>query len=118
MLRSADSHPVNFWKSIREVVVSNESKILSQVDDFHVGRNLMLADEDLALAMTKAEEDDVNLIPGHLAGEAKIRLTHQTFMDIAHQIPCIALAVSKDNLRGRMIEQYPDQFAASIAGST
>ena len=67
---------------------------------------------------TETEEQNIDLVKGHLVGEAQIRLTDESFMDIAYQISRIALGIGKVYLCLRMVEQQTDEFTTRIACRT
>ena len=104
MLGNRNLFTVYLWQSIHIVVTALDAKILCQVDDLYVLRNRVLFQERLALAVTEAEEENIDLVKGHLVGEAQIRLADQSFMDIAYQVSRIAFGISKDNIRLRVVE--------------
>jgi hypothetical protein len=78
----------------------------------------MLFQELFTLAVTKAEEQNINLIERHLVGEAKISFTNQSFMHITHEVACVRFAVSKDNLSLWVVQQKANQLATSVTGCT
>ena len=95
-----------------------QSEVLGQVDDPHVGGYLVLFHEPFALAMTEAEEDDIDPFKGHVGRKRQVGLAIQVLMDVTHPVARIALAVGKDDFRLGMVEQQSGQFAARIAGRT
>ena len=106
---------MDFRKTVNIIVVAFDSEILRHVDNLDVGGDGMLFQELFALAMTETEEHHINLVEGHLAGEPQIGLANQSFVHIAHQIPCITLRIGKHNLCLRMVQQQADQLTARIA---
>ena len=63
-------------------MVALDTEVLCQVDNLHVGRDVMLFQESLALAMSEAEEYNINLVKRQLAGKLQIRIANQTFVYI------------------------------------
>ena len=51
-----------------------------------MGRNDVLLQECLALAVSKAEEYNIHLVKGHLVGKAQIGIANKAFVHIADQI--------------------------------
>ena len=94
-----------------------QPKVLRQVDDLHMLRNGVLLKEGLALPVAEAEEHHVDLVERHLIRKAQLRIANQSFVHVAHQVPCVALAVGKDNLCLGMVEQQADELTARIACS-
>ena len=78
----------------------------------------MLLQEGTALAMTKAEEHHVDLLPGHLAGKAEVGLAVQALVHFAHRIAGIGFAIGKDYLCLGMVQQHTDEFTTSVACRT
>ena len=95
-------------------VVVGQAKILRQVDDAHIGGDIMLGQELCALAVTEAEENYVDFFEWQLVGEVQIRFAVQTSVHIGHRIACITFAMGKDNFCSRMIQQQTDEFASCI----
>ena len=100
------------------VMVTLDAEVLGEVDDLHVLRNGVFLQEGLALAVTKAEEHHINLVERHLIGKAQLGLSEQTLVDVRNQIASIALAIGKDNLCLRVVDQQTDKFTTRIACST
>lgn len=109
---------VDFRESIHVVVVALDAEVLCQVHNLHAGRDVMLLKELLALAMTEAEEYDVNIVERHFARELEVGLADESFVNVIDIVACVRLRVGKDYLCLWMIEQKADEFTASIAGST
>ena len=82
VLSICDIFLVNLRQTIDVVVVTFDAEILSQIDDLDVSRDAVFLEESLALAVSKAEEDYIDLVKGHLVGKLQICLANQTFMDI------------------------------------
>ena len=99
-------------------MVALNAEVLCQIDDLDILWDGVLLEECLTLAMTKAEENNIHLIEGHLVSKLQIGLTNQAFVYIADQIASVALGVGKDNLCLGMVQQQTDQLAACIACST
>ena len=78
----------------------------------------MLFHESLALTVTEAEEHDVHLVERQVGGKLQVRVAIETFMDIRHEVPGIALTIGKDNLGIGMINENTNKFAASIASGS
>ena len=91
MLRFLDILPVNLWQAIDIVVVALDAEVLRQVDNLHVLRNGVLLEECLALAMTEAEEYDVDLVERHLVSKLQIGLADEAFVYVGNQIAGVAL---------------------------
>ena len=118
MLCLLDLFLMDFRKTVNIIVVAFDSKILRHVNDLDIGGDGMLFQELFALAMTETKENHINLVERHLACEPQIGLTNQSFVHIAHQIPCITLAVGKHYLRLRVVQQQANQLTARIACRT
>ena len=72
---------IEFGKSIDVVIiVGRQAEVLCEVDNAHISRYVVLGQELCALAVTKAEEDNVHLIKGKFVSKAKIRLSIQAFV--------------------------------------
>jgi len=66
-------------------------EILCQIDNLDVLGDGMFLQELLTLSVSEAEEYNINLIEGHLVGEAHIGLANETFMDVADQVASVTL---------------------------
>ena len=106
------------WQAIHIVMFACYTEILCQVDDAHMGRNLVLLKEGTALAMTKAEEHHIHLFPRHLAGEAEVGFAIQALVYLAHRIAGIGFAIGKDYLCLGMVQQHTDEFTTSVTCRT
>ena len=60
----------------------------------------------------------IDLVEGHLVGEAQVGVACQSFVHVAHAVAGIALAVGKDYLHLGVVEQQANEFAARIACRT
>ena len=109
---------VDLRQTINIVVTAFDAEILCQVDDLYPFRDGVFLEEGFTLAVTEAEEHDVNLIKRHLVGELQVCLANQSFVHIADQIARVALRVGKDNLCLRMVKQQTDQFSTCITCRT
>ena len=109
---------VNLWQAIHIVVVALNAEVLGQIDYLYILRNGVLLQESFALAVTKAEEDDIHLVEGHLGSKALLGFAEQAFMHVTNQIACVALAVGKDNLCLGVVQQHTDEFTARISCRT
>ena len=67
---------INFGQSVDIVVIPLDTEVLSQVNDFDVGRNGVLLQERLALPMSEAEENNIDLVEGHLIRKLQIGITN------------------------------------------
>ena len=115
----ADLLAVELRQTVDIVVVgSREAEILRQVDDLHVRGNGMLFQEGLALAVSEAEKHYVDLVEGHIAGEAQVGLAIQPFVYVGQQVAGIALAVHEADGGLRMVQQQADKFACRVAGTS
>ena len=99
-------------------MVALDAEVLCQVDNLHAFRYRMLLEERLALAVTEAEEHDVDLLKGHRVGKAQVGVADESFVHVAHQIAGVALRVGKYNLCLRVVEQQADELTARIACCT
>jgi predicted RNA-binding protein associated with RNAse of E/G family len=68
--------------------------------------------------VAEAEEYYVDILERHLISKSQFRIADESFVDIAHQIAGVALAVGKDDLCLRMVQQQTDQLAARISCRT
>ena len=82
MLGLLDLFFVDFRQTIDIVVATLDAKVLCQVDNLDILRDGMLFKECLALAMPEAEEYHVHLVKRHLVGEAQLRVSEQSFVDV------------------------------------
>ncbi len=106
MLRPTDACAVEFGQTVYIIIVlSSQSEVLRQVDDTHIGRNIMVVEELRTLAVTEAEEDDVHLVKRQPVGKTKVGLTEQSGMNIGNEIAGVALAIDEDDFCFRVIEQ-------------
>ena len=55
--------------------------------------------------MSKAEEDNVNLVERHFGRKLHFCVAHQSFVYIIYFIACITLGVGKDDFYLRMVEE-------------
>ena len=95
-----------------------DAEVLRQVDNLHVGRDGVLLQELLALAVTEAEEHHVHLVEGHGIGKPQVGVAQEALVHIGHKVACIALAVGKDDFRLGMVHQQADEFATGVSGSS
>lgn len=105
MHRRSDLASVDLRETIDEVVslrrrmlrvnylFRSKAEVLSEIDDLDVLRDIMLLHERLALAMTEAEEDDIHLVERQFGGELQVCIAIESFMDIRHVVPGIALTL-------------------------
>ena len=77
---------MNFGQSIDIVVVAFDSKVLCEVDDSHIVRDVMFFQESLALSVSETEEQDIHLVERHLVGEEHVGLSVQSLMYVAHRV--------------------------------
>ena len=63
-------------------LVSDVHEVLCQVDNLDVGRDGVFLEESLTLAVSEAEEDNVNLVKRHLVGKRQIGIANQSLMDV------------------------------------
>ena len=68
--------------------------------------------------MTETEENNVDLVEGHLVCELQVGVANESLMHVTYQITCIALRIGKNNLCLRMVKQQANQFSACIACCT
>ena len=61
--------PVYLGQTVDVVVVTLDAEVLRKVNYLDIGRYGVFLEECFALAMAKAEEDDIDLVEGHLRGE-------------------------------------------------
>ena len=95
-----------------------DAEILCKIDDAHMLRNGMLLEERLTLAVSEAEENDIDFVERHVRRKGHVSLSNQPFMHIAHGVPGIALAIGEHNLRIGMVEQQADEFTSGVACSS
>lgn len=107
---------VYLGQAINVVVCAFDAEILRQIDNLHAVGNDVLFQELLTLAVAETEEDDINLMEGHLVGEPQVGVANKPFVHVRYQIASVALRIGKHNLCLGMIEQQADEFAASITG--
>ena len=81
--------PVYLGQTVDVVVVTLDAEVLRKVNYLDIGRYGVFLEECFALAMAKAEEDDIDLVEGHLRGELQFGVTHEAFVDIVHFVACI-----------------------------
>ena len=86
------------------MVGSREAEVLCQVNNTHIGRNLIFCKELCALAMAHAKEQHIDAFQGQAIGELHIRLAEQPFVDVRQKILGIAGAVHKGNLRFGVVQ--------------
>ena len=90
MLSLLDVFFVNLWQTVDVVVIALDTEVLCEVDNFHIRRDGVLLEKCLALAVTEAEEYDVDLVERHRVGKFQISLTDESFVHVTQQISCIA----------------------------
>ena len=118
MLGLLDLFLVDLRQTIDIVVATLDAKVLCQVDNLDILRDGMLFKECLALAVSEAEEYHVHLVKRHLVRKLQFCFAYQAFVNVRHQIACVALAIGKHNLCLGMVQQQANQFSARIACST
>ena len=99
-------------------MLAADTEILGQVDNLHLFRNLMFAQECLALAVPEAEEYHIHLVKWHFRSKRQPGLAYESLVHFIHFIPGITLAVGKDYLCLRMVQQEADQFTSCIASGS
>ena len=77
----------------------------------------MFSKKASTLAVTKAEEDYIDLVKRQFIRKAQIGLTIESRMHIGKQIARIALTVDKDNFCIGMVEQQAAEFTRCITGT-
>ena len=82
---------VDFGQTIDIIVVALDAEILCQVDNLDACRYAMFFEELFALAVTEAEENDVDLIKGHFVSKLEVGVANESFMYVADQIAGITL---------------------------
>lgn len=118
MLRLGYIGTVYLGQTIHIVVaLALKAEVLCKVDNLDVIRNLMLLQESLALAMSKAEEHNIHIIERHIRSEAQVGLAIKTLVHIGNKVAGITLTIDKRNLGFRVIEKYADKFASCVTGS-
>ena len=73
------------------VMVSLDAKVLRQVDNLYSFGDGVLLKECLTLAVSEAEEYDVNLVERHLVGKLQVGVADEAFVNVRNQIACVAL---------------------------
>ena len=107
---------VELGQSVDEVVaLGGEAEVLRQVDYPYVVRHVVLLQEPAALAVAEAEEQDVDIIERHCAGEAQLRVAVKSLVHVCHGVAGVALAVGEHYLGPRMAQQEAQQLAAGVA---
>ena len=91
MLTSLDGIAMSLGQAIYIVVIALDAEILCQVDDLDIGRDLMLLEECLALAMAEAEENNIDLVERHVGRETEIGIANQALVHIRETVASIAL---------------------------
>ena len=81
--------PMRFRQAINIVVFASYAKVLCKVDYFDICWYLMLFEELFALAVTKAEEDDIYLIERHFTGKLQLCVAYKPFVNFIYLIPGI-----------------------------
>ena len=81
--------PVYLGQTVDVVVVTLDAEVLRKVNYLDIGRYGVFLEECFALAMAKAEEDDIDLVEGHLRGEPQFGVAHEAFVDIVHFVASI-----------------------------
>ena len=110
---------IEFGQTINIVVVFGfQTKVLSQVDNAHVGRHVMLGEETCAFAVSEAEKEHVNLFDGQLVGEAEVCFAIESLVDIGNVVAGIAFAVYENDFGFRVIKQNATKFAGGVTGTT
>ena len=109
---------IYFWQAIDIVMIALDAEVLCQVDNLHVGGDGVLAEESLTLAVSEAEEDDVDLLERHLVGKPQIGIANESLVYVADEIASVTLGVGKHNLCLWMVQQQSDEFSTSIACRT
>jgi len=82
---------IDLGQAVDIIVIALDSEVLCQIDDLHVLRDGVLLEESLALAMSEAEEDDVDLVERHFVSKLQIGLANESFVDIANEVASVAL---------------------------
>ena len=118
MLRLLNVFLVNLGQTIYIVVVALDTEVLGQIDNLHVCGDGMFLKESLALAVAEAEEHYIYLVEWHLVSKPQISLADEAFVYVAYQVSCVTLAIGKDNLCLRVIQQHTDEFTTRIACRT
>ena len=107
---------IDFGQTIYVVVaLALEAEVLRKIDYLHMGRYLVLLEERLALAMTEAEEHNVDIFEWHIRGELQVGIAIQTLVHVGNEIAGVALAVGKYYLRLGMIYEQTYEFATCVA---
>jgi len=74
----------------------------------------VLLQERLALAVTKAEEDDIHLVERHLGGKLQVSLAIQSLVNLSHQVAGITLAVGENDFCLWMVDKEANQLTSGI----
>jgi len=77
----------------------------------------MLSEEALALAVSEAKEEHIDIAKRHLAGKAQVCVAIESLVHVGNAVAGIALAVDEDDLCIRMVDEQADELAGCIAGS-
>ena len=115
VLAAPNRLPVRLGQAIDEIMLAPYAEVLRQVDNLHPRRYLVFLKELFALAVSEAEEDDVHLVEGTVEAEPQLTVADQSLVYVADEVAGIALAVGEDNLRLRVVQQEPNQFATCVA---
>ena len=115
--RLGDPVAVQLRKSI-DIAVGLVPEILGQVDDLESFRTGMLLPESAALAMGRAQEQDVDALQVDPVRKHERRVAHKTGMMLRHGFAGLALRMDPGDLRLRVVHQDADQFAGGVSGAS
>ena len=121
--------PVYLWQSVNKVVVgrshktgiaviARNAKVLCKVNNPYMLRNMMLPDKRLALAMTEAEEYNVDIIKWHVGGELHVCVSIETLVYVGNIVACVAFAVCENYLCLGVVYQEANKLASCIPRRT
>ena len=116
-LRLGNPVAVEFREPI-DIAVGLVPEILGQVDDLESFRAGMLLPESAALAMGRAQEQDVDALQVDPVRKHERRVAHETGMMLRHGFAGLALRMDPGDLRLRVVHQDADQFAGGVSGAS
>ena len=68
--------------------------------------------------MAETEEQDVDFVERQAVGETYVGLADEAGVHIGDEVAGVALAVDEDYFCLRVIQQYAQEFAGRVAGSS
>ena len=94
------------------------TKILCQVHNLHVGRNVVLLHKLSTCSVSRAEEQQINCSQVVLRREAQVTLSIQSAVYLAHEVASITRRVDKGDFHLRVVNQQTNQLTRGVACAT